>query len=75
MGKCFKLKEGRFRLDVRGKIFTQSGGLLEQAAHGSCRCPMHGGVQGHAGWGSGQPGLVLNVEVGSPACGGGAGAS
>jgi len=27
------------------------------------------GVQGQVGWGPGQPGLVLNVEVGSPACG------
>ena len=30
-----------------------------------------GGVQGQVGWGSGQPGLVLHVEVGGPACGGG----
>jgi len=30
-----------------------------------------GGVQGQIGWCPGQPGLVLNVEVGSPACGGG----
>ena len=27
-----------------------------------------GGVQGQVGWGPGQPGLVLNVEVDSPAC-------
>jgi len=33
------------------------------------------GVQGQVGWGPGQPGLVLNVEVGSPACSGGVGAS
>ena len=30
-----------------------------------------GGVQGQVGWGPGQPGLVLHVEVGGPACGGG----
>ena len=30
-----------------------------------------GGVQGQVGWGPGQPGLVLDVEVGGPACGGG----
>jgi len=34
-----------------------------------------GGVQVQVGWGSGQPGLVLNVEVGTPACGRGVGAS
>ena len=28
-----------------------------------------GGVQDQAGWGPGQAGLVLNVEVGGPACG------
>ena len=27
------------------------------------------GVQGQVGWGHGQPGIVLNVEVGGPACG------
>jgi len=31
------------------------------------------GAQGHVGWGPGQPGLVLNVEVGGPACGRGVG--
>ena len=34
-----------------------------------------GGVQGQVGWGPGQPGLVLNREVGGSACGGGVGAS
>ena len=34
-----------------------------------------GGVQGLVGWGPGQPGLVLDVEVGGPACGGVVGAS
>ena len=33
----------------------------------SVRTP--GGVQGQVGWGPGQPGLVLGMEVGSPACG------
>ena len=57
----FKLKEGRFRLDVRGKFFTMSGEVLERAARRSCGCPVPGGVQGQVGWGPGQPGLVLNV--------------
>jgi len=34
-----------------------------------------GSDQGQVGWGSGQPGLILNVEVGGPACGGGVGVS
>jgi len=33
---------------------------------------MHpGGVQGQVRWGPGQPGLVLDMEVGGPACVGG----
>ena len=32
---------------------------------------IRGGVKGQAGWGRGQPGLVLSVEVGGPVCGGG----
>jgi len=33
---------------------------------------MHpGGVQGQVRWGPGQPGLVLDMEVGGPAWGGG----
>jgi len=45
--------------------------VLEQAAQRSCGCLVPGGVQGQVGWGPGQPALVLNVEVGGPACGGG----
>ena len=45
--------------------------MLEQTAWKGCGCPIHGGVQGQVGWGPGQPGLVLNVEFGGPACGGG----
>ena len=36
---------------------------LEQVAQGGCGCPIPGGIQGQAGCGSGQPGLV----VGDPA--------
>ena len=43
--------------------------MLEQAAQRSCGCPIPGGVQGQVGWGTRQPGLVLNVEVGGPVCG------
>jgi len=37
--------------------------MLEQVAQGGCGCPIPGGIQGQAGCGSGQPGLV----VGDPA--------
>ena len=35
-----------------------------------CGCPIAGTVQGQVGWGPGQLGLVVNVEVDSPARGG-----
>jgi len=37
--------------------------------------PVPEGAQGQAGWGPGQPGLALDMEVGGPACSRGAGAS
>ena len=49
--------------------------MLEEAAQRGCGCPVPGGVQGQVEWGLGQPGLVLNVEAGGPACGVGVGDS
>ena len=70
-GNGFKLKEERFRLNVRGEVlYQESGEVLEQAAQRGCGCPVLGGVQGQIGWGPGQPGLV-NGEVGGPAQQGG----
>ena len=43
---------------------------MAQDAQGGGGVTVPGGVQCQVGWGPGQPGLVLNVEVGGPACGG-----
>jgi len=48
--------------------------VLEQASQRSCGCPIHGHIQSQVGWGPGQLGLVLDMEVGGFACGRGAGA-
>ena len=44
-------------------LHTEGGDALKQVAQGGCGCPIPGGIQGQAGCGSGQPGLV----VGDPA--------
>jgi len=59
------LKEGRFRLDVRGKIFTERGGeVLERTAQRGC-----GGAEDEVGWSPEQLGLVPELEGGGSAWG------
>ena len=52
-------------------FYYESSVVLNQTAQRGCGCPIPEDVQSQVGWGPGQPGLVLNVEVGGPACGGG----
>ena len=40
----FKIKEGRFRVDMRKKFF-----LSRVVRQGSCGCPISEGIQGQAG--------------------------
>jgi len=68
------VEEGKIYVGYQEEfLYYESSEVLEQVALRSCGCPVPGGVQGQVGWGPGQPGLVLNVEVGGPACGGGVG--
>jgi len=59
-----KLKEGRFRLDIRKKILHHEGGeTLEEVAQRSCGCPLPGSAEDQVGWRSDQLGLVEDVPT------------
>jgi len=60
----FKLKEGRFRLDIREEIFYNEGGeTVERIAWRGSGGPVPGNIQGQVGWGSEQPDLVGDVPA------------
>ena len=67
-GNGFKLEEGRFQLNIRGG--DEGDVTLEQDAQRGCGCPHRGGVQGQAGWGFEQPGLVGDAPAYSGGQGG-----
>jgi len=56
-------RAARERNTYIGIFYSEGGDTLEQVAQRGCGCPIPGGIQGQAGCGSGQPGLV----VGDPA--------
>ena len=68
-GSGFKLKEGRFRADIRKTFFYAEGGETPaQVALGGGSCPIPGNTDGQAGRGSEQS----DVVAGGPAhCRGG----
>jgi len=48
-----KLREGRFRLDIRKKFFYHEGSeTLEQVSQRDSGGPIPGDIQGQVGWGS-----------------------
>ena len=58
---------------MSGGSSSQRDEVLAQAAQRGFGCPIPEGVQDRFGWGTGQPGLVPDLEVGGPACGRGVG--
>jgi len=57
-----ELKEGKFRLDVRRRHFTQSMVRPWNSCPEKCGCPIPAGAQGQAGWGPGKTDLVGSTQ-------------
>ena len=61
----FKLKEGKFKLDIRKKFFFyhKGGEALAQVAQRGGGCPVPADAQGEAGRGSEQPDVAVGILV------------
>ena len=68
-------KKGGSSWISRGKLYSEDGKALNKLCRDAAGCSVPGGVQGQVGWRPWQPALVLDMEIGGPACGMGIGAS
>ena len=63
-GNGFKVKEGRFILNIRKKFFCNKGSeALAQVAQRGGRYPIAGDIEGQVGWDSQQPRRAVGVPV------------